>query len=105
MKKKKEKKHQADEALWVVTSVPEFSIFVKRLSAPTCIRRSKIELFVEQRTDVIHITSIVNLMSRVRIIFPIVAQNDVKFAFVEMIGTEEKWLRSYLMIFRIVIVF
>lgn len=26
MKKKKEKKHQADEALWVVTSVPEFSI-------------------------------------------------------------------------------
>lgn len=44
-------------------------------------------------------------MPRVRIIFPIVAQNDVKFAFVKMIGTEEKWLRSYLMIFRIVIVF
>lgn len=44
-------------------------------------------------------------MPRVRIIFPIVAQNDVKFAFVEMIRTKEKWLRSYLMIFRIVIVF
>lgn len=65
----------------------------------------KIENRTVRRTThgcVIHITSIVN---RVRIIFPIVAQNDVKFAFVEMVRTEEKWLRSYLMIFRIVIVF
>lgn len=68
----------------------------------------KIENRTVRRTThgcVIHITNIVNLMPRVRIIFPIVAQNDVKFAFVEMVRTEEKWLRSYLMIFRIVIVF